>query len=89
MIPSSGVLLLRSERREVDVDPLEGPFSALTPQFRPMRRPWVVVCPCPSYHLNGSSLGILVALALTTILRAAAAQECPLEVLKGGWLLVS
>ena len=89
VIPSSGVLLLRSEGREVDVDPLDGPFSALTPHLRPLRRPWVVVCPCPSYHLNGSSQGILVALALTTILRAAAAQECHLEVFKGGWLLVS
>ena len=89
VIPSSGVLLVRAERREIDVDPLDGPFSALSPHLRPLRRPWVVVCPSPSYHLNGSSPGILVALALTTILRAAAAQECHLEVLEGGRPLVS
>ena len=27
VIPSSGVLLARAERKEIDVDPLDGPFS--------------------------------------------------------------
>jgi len=89
VIPSSGVLLPPTEGREVDVYIWEESAPALGRRLRPLRRPWVVVCPCPSYHLNGSSLGIMVALARTTILRAAAAQECHLEVFKGGWPLVS
>ena len=89
VIPSSGVLLPCTEGRGVDIDPLGRAIPALGRRLRPLRRPWVVVCPCPSYHLNGSGPGIMVALARTTILRAAAAQECHLEVFKAGWPLVS
>ena len=89
VIPSSGVLLPPTEGREVDVYLWGVSIPALGRRLRPLSRPCVVVCPCPSYHLNGSGPGILVALALTTILRAAAAQECHLEVLEGGRPLVS